>query len=126
MIYSTIKNDTTLIDTINFKVKTIPLPTATIEKSGKDKGLPIPNKLIASINNFDYNISYKVISYCIKYYKNSILQDSIAIDGNVIDDRLNKILSKLDTGEKCWIDDIKVQREDGEIEAINSIYFKKP
>lgn len=126
-VYSVKNSDTTLIDTLNFLTKLFPMPTAMIEKPPKDRQfIPVPNKLNASIVNFDFDVKYQVISYCIKYYKNAVLVDSIPVDGNIIDSRLNNIYMKLKPGEKCWIDNIRVQRENGKIEEINSIYLKCP
>jgi hypothetical protein len=122
---STISNkDTVLIDTINYTVKRFPMPTASLANTGQGKGIPFPNKIIASIKDFDYDVSFTVISFNMSLFSKDSKVDSLSVEGNVIDKKAETIIKKGLQGDRCYIDSIHVQREDGEIQEINGIFIK--
>lgn len=128
-VFATMENgEKRNMGTMTFRVKKIPKPVARIgnvkEQGAMSKGeFQTQLGLFADYENFDFNVSCKVVSFEMVYSKNG-LQQSKVVKGNVITDELHNIYKKLSKNDKVTFENIKAMGPGGQIVSLSPLILK--
>jgi len=110
-----------------FRVSRIPKPTAKINKS--DGGLIRKNVLskqtaiIATLENFAFDLSYRVTSYNVIVMINGYAKP-MTIKGNRLTPKLKSLINKASKGSNVMFTNIKAMGPDNRNQKVNDIVFK--
>ena len=122
-IYATVVKDgksTTLCDK-PYRVKPVPDPIATIGgKVGEISKTDIlaAGKLEATMKDFDFEVSYKVLSY--RYSKGGMLTNKV---GAEFDNEVKGDVRAAKRGDRFFFSDIVVQKPDGTTTNLGNIFI---
>lgn len=128
-VFATMENgEKRNMGTMTFRVKRVPAPVARI---GKIKGegvmkrgeFQIERGIFADYDNFNFNVSCKVVSFEMVYSKNGLMQ-SKEVKGNILTDELHDIYKKLSKNDKVRFENIKAMGPTGQIEALSPLTLK--
>ncbi len=111
-----------------YRVKRIPLPYISLagKKGGKIKKADLAGVtgVGCTIENFDFNISYSILSFelsRINLKEGTFM--SRRINGSVISGESKSFLMNCNAGDKLYIEDIKVKAPDGRVIALPSVSY---
>ncbi len=112
---------------MNFRVKRVPDPTAKVAGKGGGKiskeELLENGKIDALIDNFDFDIRFKVVEFQLIAYIGGFSQ-SVICKGSKFNDVAFNIIKKAKRGQFIYLGNIKAVGPDGKIRPINGIIFK--
>ncbi|MFH2143731.1 MAG: GldM family protein [Bacteroidota bacterium] len=113
--------------THEFRVKHVPDPIATV---GDYKGGSISKDLLLSqtgvsviLENFDFDINFKVVSFSVATNISGYTQESTS-NSNIFTPDQKKIFNNLNSGDKVYVENILAKGPDGTIRPMASIIFK--
>lgn len=111
---------------MKFRVKRVPDPVAKLQaKEGpmQKNALIAQSAVIAELENFDFEIYYKVTRFKMSLYPKG--KDPVEIDSNsnLITAQMKSALSKARAGDKVYFEYIKAVGPDGGTRSISGINF---
>ena len=114
----------TPMGSFDYRVKRVPDPVATISNS---KGGPINKNLLAAgtlipvLENFDFELFFKIIGYKITVIQTG--KDPIELEGqgNQLTQQMRDAVSKLRSGSKVYIEYIKAKMATGADQSTRSL-----
>ncbi|HEY5511458.1 MAG TPA: gliding motility protein GldM [Prolixibacteraceae bacterium] len=116
------------IGTMQFRVKRVPNPLATI--AGKNEGLITKNELIAEqgvfaeIPDFDFDMKFQVLSFNVSTSSRGGFQYDKSTQGARFSQEQRDLFNGLTKGSRIYIDNIVVKGEDGFTRTLSAISFK--
>ena len=116
------------IGTIQFRVKRVPNPLATV--AGKNEGLITKNELIAEqgvfaeIPDFDFDMKFQVLSFNVSTSASGGFVFDKSTQGARFSQEQRDLFKGLSKGNRLYIDNIVVKGEDGFTRTLSAISFK--
>ncbi|MDC0584139.1 hypothetical protein OAO55_00220 [Bacteroidales bacterium] len=112
---------------VEFKVKTVPDPVAKIN-GRKDGGIKKPVLaaqfgIVADMENFDFDLEYKVTGFVVSAVVNGFTQE-VVVKGFKFDKKVQQFIQRLPGGRRVTFSGIKAVGPDGTVRNLNSISFK--
>jgi hypothetical protein len=114
--------------TMEFKVKQIPPPVPKV--AGRTGGVIDRNSLlaqqivVADLENFDFDASFRVISFTVSANVRSFSQDASS-NSNKITDQQKTIMKNVNKGDRVYFQDIKAIGPDGKVRDLQTTLFFK-
>ena len=110
----------------NFRVKRVPDPVATVAgmRGGSiNKNLLLAQRaVIAKMDNFDFDLTFRVISFTVSIIKSGYLQ-SVGSESAVITSDQKDLIRNAGVGSAVMINNIKAKGPDGSTRDLGSINF---
>jgi gliding motility-associated protein GldM len=110
----------------NFRVKRVPDPVATVAgmRGGSiNKNLLLAQRaVIAKMDNFDFDLTFRVISFTVSTIKSGYLQ-SVSSESAVITTEQKELIRNSGVGSAVMINNIKAKGPDGSTRDLGSISF---
>jgi len=122
-----LSNGNEKIGMMEFRVKYVPDPVAKV--AGRKSGDITKNELLkqrivqVDMEGFDFDIPFKVKEFKITTSNKGLLTD-ISSKSNEINEEQKALLSKLNSGDRVFFQDIKAVGPDGRIREMNSVNFR--
>ncbi|MFC1731018.1 GldM family protein [candidate division KSB1 bacterium] len=116
-------SDTIPLDTVNFIVKLMPDPVARLESFPKNQNIFSPNRLIAKLKDSNYEIEFTVVSFNVIIRRGNKVIDSKLFTSDLLNNEFINMGEKSKNGDRIYFENIMVQREDGELREIGSVYY---
>lgn len=122
-----VKKDGTKLGGMKFRIKRLPDPAASI--LNQKEGLVSRGKLKAAtfikaeMENFDFDVKVSVQQFKMTVSKGGDLTE-LNTKGNKLSGAMRKLLSSVRTGDRVYIEDIKVKLPDGTTRKVPSIILK--
>jgi hypothetical protein len=116
-----------LISREEFRVKFVPDPVAKI--AGKKGGIISKSELLKAgkvqvfMENFDFDLSFRVTSFSFPEYKDGVMHDAVSKGENFTDLQIESIKT-FKSGQKFYIVDIKCAGPDGRIRELGALAFQ--
>ncbi len=114
---------------VEFRVKNVPSPQPyfggkTITDQTIKKGdLTIAAGVIAKLEAFEFDLKFTVVEYTVSATLSGTAAEE-RVMGAAISDRAKQILGKVKTGQKVYIENVKVRAPDGTVRTIGNLAFK--
>ena len=116
-----------LIQETHFRVKDLPHPVAMVNRMQggevQKESLLKQDEVFAFIQNFDFDLSFRVISFSVTTFDNKILSANGKSNSNTITDEQKEIIRSLNPGSRIIFDNIKAEGPDGAIRNLSPIVF---
>jgi len=124
-LISVYTKDGKMVKEAYFRVKVCPDPVAKIagiKNSGKisKATLLAQNEVIAEMENFDFDLNFRVVSFTLSTIDKGYTFDRISQSNKFTEEQRNQ-LQKVQPGDKVFIDDIKAIGPDGTIRQLGNI-----
>ena len=72
---------------------------------------------MAELENFDFDVKFKVVSFNISANLNGFVQ-SFTVESNIISQEQKNLISRINKGDKIYIEDIKAIGPTGKIREV--------
>jgi gliding motility-associated protein GldM len=114
--------------TFEYRVKRVPDPVAEISNSrggGIQKSLLAAGTLIPKLDNFDFNLFFKIISFKMTIIPRGKDLLEYEATGNQLSQQMRDAIAKLRTGDKVYIEYIKARMDKGDqtVRSLGSLGF---
>lgn len=111
-----------------FRVKSIPTPTATLDGVLSPTGVSVPfmkskRGVVAKVDGFEYDVPFRVLSYVVTLRQkdgNILKKDN---DGPGFNTTVQSWVKNIQKGEAVFIDEIIVMGPDGKKRKVNTLAF---
>jgi gliding motility-associated protein GldM len=124
-----VDGSTLLMGEQEFRIKRIPNPVSTLDGSYLGGSIPLgflksTKGVVAKVDNFDWPVNFKVLSYTVSYRASDGTIIKIPIEGPVYDTKVRNLIDRrIKPGEMIFFDDIVAKGPDEEKRNINPIAF---
>ena len=119
---------TTRIGSVSFRVKRIPDPVAKVANKttgSVSKGLlQIQKKVYATLENFDFQMKFDVISFTVSAQDADGFMVDVPTKGAAFTAKQKQLFKNLSRGRTLFISDIKAKGGDGTTRSLNTITFR--
>lgn len=120
---------TKVVGPVNFRVKKIPDPTPSFARKGpsdntvKKADFSNARGLVAKMENFDFEVNVKVASFKMVFVKDGNIIEKVS-NSNKVTSEMQANMKKVRSGEKVYIESIKVKMPDGTTRKVSNLSLK--
>ena len=111
-----------LIDSVQFRVKTIPDPRPEFYPSkGNDIRFERTEGVVAVLNYFDFDARFEILEYEFSAERAGTLLNTIRNVGSAYSEEVKRVIDKMKVGDIVRIENIKARGPDGRTRQLESI-----
>jgi len=114
---------------VEFRVKNVPSPQpyfggkTITDQAIKKSDLQAAAGVIAKLEAFEFDLKFDVVEYTVSATVTGSYAEDI-VKGAAVSGKAKEIFGKLKTGQKVYIENVKVKAPDGTIRTIGNLAFK--